>query len=158
MERKSGLDLSGCHIRLQVQDRAGHCFQQNQAPPSATMSCCSGSRIEGGWKAFRQEAAEISSYSWSCLEPRQVCATSNPTGCPQKTAKPSSLTYISHATTSQSTLPRKATSKQNKSNTKKPQNQVLLLLAGVNEIKQSFVYIFYLCASVQCRTKRQLYA
>lgn len=46
--KESGLDLSGNCLRLQVQDRAGQVFQQNGAPPSATMSCCSGSRLEGG--------------------------------------------------------------------------------------------------------------
>lgn len=90
---------------------------------------------------FGQEAAEISSYSWPRLEPLQVCATSNPTGCPQKTAKASSLTYISHATTSHTTLPRKTTSKQNKTNTKKKKSTkpmlVLLLLADMNEINRS---------------------
>lgn len=83
----------------------------------------------------------------------------HPTGCPQKTAKSSSLTCVSHATTSHTTLPRKTTSKQNKTNAKNHKLMlVLLLLAAVNEIKQIFVYIFYLCASVQCRKKRQLYA
>jgi len=133
MERKDRLDFSGYIIRLQVQNRTGQGFQQNWASRNHELLFWKQPwRGSKGWEAFRQEAEETSFYSWSHLEPCQVCATSNPTGCPQKTAKPSSLASISHATTWHTTLPRKTTSKQNKIIKKSRPVLVLLLLAGVN--------------------------
>lgn len=85
----------------------------------------------------------------------------------------SSLTDNSHATTSHTTSLMKTTSKQNNTNTKihtrthkhthnqtkkQPKKETkpilaLLLLTGINEIKQIFVCDYYLCAPVQYRTK-----
>lgn len=44
---KSGFDLPGYHIRLQVLYRAGQSFQQKWALPSESMMYCSGRKLEG---------------------------------------------------------------------------------------------------------------